>query len=75
MPIKPNNTDKIDTSKDRKHPSENPADVERDSGVTRYGIGQAASFNPDADVTDKQEYTKDGLPRMDKYMHDKHTKI
>lgn len=74
MPIKPNNTDKVEKPTDKKHPAEHPVDVERDSGVTRYGAGQGASFNPDADITDKQEYKADGLPRMDKYGQDKPSK-
>ncbi len=76
MPIKPNNTDKVKKSQqDEKHPSEHPGDVERDHGVTRYGAGQGADFNPDGDVTEPQEYKSGGLPRTDKYSVDKHAKI
>jgi len=38
---------------------------------TKYGIGQAAEFDPQADKTDPQEYKSEGLQKMDKYSVDK----
>ena len=65
MPIQPSsNTDKV-----KKQPADITGRVkdkptyERDDQNANYGFEQAADINPEGEVTQRQEYDADGLPR------------
>ncbi len=38
---------------------------------TRYGMGHEAELDPEAEETEEQEFSANGLPRMTKYSVDK----
>ena len=51
---------------------EKPAYERTDEDVqTNYGFDQKADMDAAGEVTQRQEYTADGLPKMDKYSVDK----
>lgn len=74
MPMQPtdNNTDKM-----KRKPSDAPARIKpaqedgKEDPQANYGFGQRATVDPDGQVTERQEYSEDGLPRTERYGVDK----
>ena len=71
---KSNNSDKIGNmpEKGAGRIKEKPSYERTDADIQQnYGFGHKADVDTHGEVTQRQEYTADGLPKMDKYTVDK----